>query len=145
MAITKLNPNTIHLGGPATLINEYAATETITPGMIVEYVNDGGVPGWGVHDSADDVCGRFVALDQSELNLGVDSTYADGDLMKVAHCQPGATVWAIIPSGQNLACGAKLQSNGDGKLKALATGTALCIALEAKNVTADSRIRVEMI
>jgi hypothetical protein len=145
MAITPGVPNTVHLGGPKTEIMDLVAIETITPGMVLEYHNDSGALKWGVHDSADTAVAAFVAIEQTERNKGVDDTYAAGDLMKVYHLAPGATFWAIIPSGQNLAPGALLQSNGDGKLKAVGSGVAKFVALEAKNVTEDTRIRVEVL
>lgn len=155
MAITRLAPNTIYLGGGEgpggqggyTLVNEYVAIESITPGMLLEYHNDGGTLKWGVHDSADDPISPTVALEQIEMNLGVDDAYAAGDLVKAAILKTGSTFWGIIPSGQNIAPGARLQSNGDGKLKAAASGSVKFVALESSGgaVTADTRIRVEVL
>jgi len=146
MSISTLNPNTIWLGGPKTEINEFAAIESITPGMVLEYHNDSGTLKLGVHDSADDPCEPIIALNFPELNKGIGDAYAAGDLVKAAHLGPGATFLGIIPSGQNISPGARLQSNGDGKLKALASGVARFIALESSGgaVTADTRIRVEV-
>lgn len=148
MAITKRNPNVVHLGGEYILVNHLAAIEEITPGMLLEYHNDSGVLKFGVHDSADAVLtGAFVALDQSEHNLGVDDVYAAGDLVKAAHMQPGATAWMLIPSGQTISPGDLLQSNGDGKLKALGSGVAKFISVDYTVITAtaDARIRVEVL
>lgn len=146
MAITIREPNTIHLAGGYELINTHAAIETLTPGMILELHNDSGVPKWGVHDSADDNVAAFIALEQDELNKTISDTYAAGDLVKVAHMKPGCVFLGIIPSGQNLAIGDLLQSNGDGKLKAIGSGKAKFMALEASGaVTADTRLRVEVL
>lgn len=156
MAITKRPPNVIYLGGGdgpggesgMTVVNDLVAVEAITPGMLVETHNDGGVPAWGVHDSADQANPqRAFALEQLEMNLGVDDPYADGDLCKVGIMQPGSLVWALVPSGQNLVPGDQLQSNGDGKLKELASGTAIAIAQESTGgaVTEDTRVRVEVV
>lgn len=147
MTIEKLNPNTVHLGGPVTYIDEVPAIEAITPGMLLEYHNDSGTLKFGVHDSADAaLSGAIFALEREEMNLGVDDAYAAGEAVKAAHCQPGATIWAIIPSGQNIAPAALLQSNGNGKLKALASGVAKFVALEGPGaVTVDTRIRVEVL
>lgn len=146
MAITPLAPNTIWLGGPKTEINEFAAIESITPGMVLEYHNDSGILKLGVHDSADDPCEALIALNFPEMNKGIDDAYAAGDLVKAAHLQPGATFLAIIPSGQNISPGARLQSNGNGKLKALGSGVSRFVALESSGgaVTVDTRIRVEV-
>lgn len=154
MAITLRNPNTIYLGGGdgpggesgCTNINDKVAVETITPGMLLELHDDGGVPAWGVHDSADDPCPVVVALDQPYLNLGVDDNYADGDLVLAGALRPGAMFWGLVPSGQNIAVGARLQSNGDGKLKAAASGDVRFVSHTATGaVVADTRVRVEVL
>lgn len=143
MAIVPNPPNVIHTGGEVTLINEWVAIESLKPGYLLELHNDAGTPKWGVHDSADAAAEPIFALDQSEMNLGVDSLYAAGDLVKAGHMHQGATVWAIIPSGQNLTPGSLLQSNGDGKLKVLGSGTHIATCLEVTGaVTADTRVRV---
>jgi hypothetical protein len=151
MSITKLNPNTVHLGGPAHLVNDLAAGVATTPGMTVEMYSNGGVLEVRPTASATEQVTIAVALEQGELNKTVADVYAIGDLIKVAFLAPGSTFWALIPSGQNIAVGALLQSNGDGKLK-VATATtadanvAKFQSLEASGaVTADTRIRVQVI
>lgn len=146
MSVTIYDPNTIFLGGgEKTVINEYVAIEAITPGMICEYHNDSGAKKWGVHDSADDDVEAFVLNNQIIDNHDVDTACAAGDLVEVLSLTAGATFWALIPSGQNVVFGARLQSNGDGKLKALGSGKAKFLALEASGaVTADTRLRVEV-
>lgn len=142
----KRAPNTIHLAGPITYVNDIVAIETITPGMLVEYHDDSGTLKWGVHDSADEPVHRAVALEQIEFNKGIDDAYAAGDLVKVGVLVPGSQFYGIIPSGQNITQGARLQSNGDGKLKAAATGEVAFVAVESPGaVTADTRIRVEVL
>lgn len=147
MPITQRAPNTIHLGGPCTVIDSFVAIEAITPGMLLEPHNNGGAFNWGVHDSADTVVFPIVALDRPELNKGVDDAYAAGDLVAAGHLTGGSTWWAIVPSGQNIAIAGLLQSNGDGKLKAHGTGTAIAYALEGTGgaVATDTRIRVGVI
>lgn len=146
MAITRRAPNTIHLGGPITRVNEYVAIESITPGMLLEGHNDSGAFKWGVHDSADAAAQRVFALEQISLNKGVADPYAAGDLVEAAIFLPGSTVWAIIPSGQDIAMGDMLQSNGDGKVKELGSGQAIGVSLDAPGaVTVDTRIRMEVI
>ena len=99
------------------------AVETITPGMLIEMHNDAtyGLC-WGVHDSANEPAAKCVALDQIEMNKTIDETYAAGDLVKAWHMKAGDRFFGIIPSGQNITQGALFQSNGDGKLKAFASG-----------------------
>ena len=146
MSVTQYAPNTIYLGGGSkTVINDLVAVEAITPGMICEYHNDSGLLKWGVHDSADDNVEAFVLNNEIINNHGVDVPCAAGDLVEVLSLTAGATFWAIIPSGQNITRGARLQSNGDGKLKALGSGKAKFLALESSGaVVVDTRIKVEV-
>lgn len=154
MAVTANPPNTIYLGGGdgaggesgITYVNDMQAVEAITPGMLLEMHDDGGTRGWGVHDTADDpVVPVAVALEQIFMNQGVDDAYADGDLVYAGVLQPGSQFWAIIPSGQDIAIGDRLQSNGDGKLKAAAGGDVRFVShTDSGAVTVDTRIVVEV-
>jgi hypothetical protein len=145
MSITRYDPNTIFLGGDRTQIGDLAASESITPGHLVDRFNNGGIIRWRKHATAGVAIAPAVATDQSMLNKGVDDVYAAGDLMEVSILHKGGTAWMFIASGQNIAAGNKLESAGDGTLKIYATaGGALFSALENKpNVTALTRIRVE--
>lgn len=155
MAISQREPNTILLGGgmnaadgAATYINDLVAVETLTPGMILELHDDNGVPAWGVHDTADDPVEPVVALEKGLfLNKGVDDTYADGELVIAAALKPGSMFWGIVPSGQDINVGARLQSNGDGKLKAAATGHVKFVSHTDTGgaVTEDTRVKVEVL
>jgi hypothetical protein len=126
--------------------SDLAAIETITPGMIIEYHDNSGALTWGVHDSANGAVQRVVALDQSALNLGLADTYAAGDLVRAWYVQTGDQFYGLIPSGQSITQGAYLQSNGDGMLKALASGTGAFIAAETiGTVAATTRCRIEVV
>jgi hypothetical protein len=147
-------PNTILLGGgmnaadgAGTYINDKVAVEPITPGMLLELHDDSGTPAWGVHDTADDPCPAVVALEQTFLNLGVNDAYADGDLVYACALRPGSMFWGIVPSGQNISVGERLQSNGDGKLKAEATGDVRFVSHTDTGgaVTEDTRVKVEVL
>lgn len=145
MSITRHDPNTVYLGGPRTVINDMAAKAAITPGHLVERVNTAGVWQWQKHSTAAGDAQRAVATEQSMLNLGVDTDYAAGDLVEVAQGTEGTNFWMLIASGQDIAYGEKLESAGDGTLRALNAGVALFTALETKeNVTELTRIRVEV-
>lgn len=143
MSITKQNPRTIHLGGRIVEVNDVAAGGAITPGMLLlRYAG----PLYKAHDAASIEAVPVVALNPSMLNKGIDDAYASGDLVEAAVGEKGATFYMLIPSGQNIAAGAMLESNGDGKLKA-GTTHPLFSALEAVNNAAgpgDARIRVEV-
>jgi hypothetical protein len=147
MTITRTNPNTIFLGGGddrPIIVNDLATAAIVTPGMLIERDNVGGVIRWKLATA--DIAGEtVVALDQSEVNKGVDDTYAVGDLVKAAHLRKGETAWMLIASGQNVDAGDLLGSAGGGTLKTGAT-VARFLALENKpTVTVLTRIRVSAI
>lgn len=137
MAITILQPNTIWLGGPRTLINDGAAGVAICPGQLVErYVPSGVINRWRPHATASVATMRAVACEASMLNRNVNDGYLTGDLLEVSEGAGGTNFWLLIASGQNIAYGQKMESNGDGSLKAYATlGAALFAALESVNNT----------
>jgi hypothetical protein len=145
MAVTQLDPGTIHLGGPVTEENTYAASEAITPGHLVLLFNNGGVIRVKKHDAASVAAVRAVACEQSMLNKDVDDAYAANDLVEQKIGAPGAKFWMWIASGQTIVAGNKLESAGDGTLKVFNAGIALFQALENKTATALTRIRVEVV
>ncbi len=145
MAITRLNPNCVFLGGDRIQVNDLAASAVITPGMLVERFNSAGVIRWRVHSTAAGGGAPAFAVDHPMANKGVDDTYAIGDLMEVNVGQPGSCFWAFIASGQNIVAGNKLESAGDGTLRIYAAGIIFATALENKpNVVVQTRIRVEV-
>lgn len=142
MAITRLNPNTIFLGGDKTDINDLAASATIKPGHLLERFNSAGVIRLRV--ATTDIAGPpLVALDHSMANKGVDDTYALNDLVEAAVLHKGASAWMLIASGQNVAAGALLGSAGDGTLKTGATVARFTALENQATVTVLTRIRVE--
>lgn len=142
MSITRKDPGTIFLGGDRTQIGDLAASEAITPGMLVERFNNSGVIRW--RKATTDIAGPpALATEQSMVNKTVDDAYAANDLMEVSILHKGASGWAYIASGQNIAAGDLLGSAGGGTLKAGAT-VARFTALENKpTVIVLTRIRVE--
>lgn len=146
MSITRHDPNTIFLGGERTQIGDIAASEAITPGHLIDRFNNGGITRWRKHATGGGHVTPAVATNQSMLNKGVDDDYAAGDLVEASVLHNGATAWMFIASGQNITYGQKLESAGDGTLRALASGEALFTSLENSGaVTALTRIRVEAI
>ncbi len=146
MSITRLNPNCVFLSGNRTQINDLAASESITPGHLVDRFNNSGVIRWRKHATASIACAPAFATEHSMANKGVDDVYALNDLVEVSIGEPGAAFWAFIASGQNIVAGNKLESAGDGTLKIFSAGIVLASALENKpTVTALTRIRVEVV
>ena len=142
MAITKEQPRTIHLGGEITEVNDISASGVITPGMLIER-NAGQ---YRAHATAAGAVAQPVfALNQSELNKGVDDDYAASDLVHAAVGHPGSTFWALI-GVVNATDGAALESAGDGTLQLRTTGEAVAVAIEAVNNGAGTaRLRVEVL
>jgi len=145
MSITRNNPNTIWLGGEIVIVNDLAASEAITPGHLIDSFNNAGVMRYRKAATASIAYAKTVALDQPELNKGVDDAYAANDLVKAAILSPGATAWMFIASGQTIVHGNKLEAANDGTLKIFSTGIVLFKALENKTATALTRLRVEAV
>lgn len=131
MAVTKRPPNCIYLGGGdgpggesgCTQVNDIHAGAVIRPGMEIETYDDSGTTKWRPKGSATTVGIPAFALDMPFMNKGVDDDYAVGDLVLAGIMHTGSMVWALVPSGQDIANQDYLQSNGDGYLKE-ATSTA---------------------
>lgn len=143
-------PKKILLGGANTQTQrEGVATAVITPGMLID-VNDGQELGANAnvapHAGADLVAQSAWAVEYDLTGRGIDDDYQIGDQVVYEILEEGAAVYAILAAGQNVADGALLSSNGDGRLKAVAaTGNVVARAREAVNATAAAaRIRVEV-
>jgi hypothetical protein len=150
MAITKRNPNRIFLGGEPktpTVINELAAKEAITPGMLCDMDTTTGVTRWKKAATAKSPT-TSVALDLLMLNKGVDDACAIGDLIEVAELVPGQSFLGIIASGANITAGDKLENAGNGKLRAWTDASRAFRAVNTVNNSAgpsDARIIVEVL
>ncbi len=151
MALAKNPPNTIHLGGEITKLNENIAGVAITPGMQIEFYNDSGKMKWRPVASATNVAAPIFALEKIIHNKTVDDTYAIGELVYAAMFHKGATVWGIVGSGENIAASDYLQPAGNGKLKEATAvtedaGVARLQAIEAVGiVSADTRLKVQVL
>lgn len=153
MALEKLNPRRIHLGGPLTKLDDFQheASAAITPGFLVELHDDSGETKVRPHDTDSEQVPMAVALDRPENNKEIDDDYAIGDAVKVGFLAPGSVFFGLIPSGQDISNGEYLQSNGDGKLKTASATTATANVAKFQSldnpgsVTADTRIRALVI
>lgn len=146
MTITRNNPGTVFLGGDRTQIGDFAVSESVTPGHLVERFNAAGVWRWRKHTITTATASpAAVATDQGMLNKGVDDVFALGDLAEVSVLHKGATAWMLIASGQTIVTGNRLESAGDGTLRIFSAGWPLFQALESKTAVALTRIRVEAI
>jgi hypothetical protein len=147
MAITPRNPNTVFLGGPKVLINDIAAKEAITPGMLVDLDNTGGVVRWKKAATAKKH-GTSFANNMPMLNKGIDDACAANDLIEVITGSPGTYFYGIIASGANIANGDLLENAGNGKLRAWTDAGQAFRAKQTVDNSAgpsDARIRVEVV
>jgi len=145
MAITRYPPNTIHLGGRVEVVNDIVASEAITPGHLIERHSASGTPKFRKHATAGGDTGAIVAREQSMLNRDVDTAYASGDLVEAIILAPGATAWMLVASGANITAGQKLESAGNGLLRAIASGKALFTALvDTNNSAGPSTMRIKV-
>jgi hypothetical protein len=134
------------LGEPIQNEDYPAADGTIKPGHLI-VLNSSAE--WIRHNvtSSASVAAQF-ALEREEMGQGIDVLYAEGDYVKAGHFGNGTRVNALIPSGQNIAAGQKLESAGDGTLRAVTSGFAIAIASAAVNNAAgpgDARISATII
>lgn len=131
----------IALRGTPIVNEDWEAGEAVTPGHLVTLNSDGEVIKH--NDDASNPAPLF-ALERDEMGKDIDVAYAEGDQVKVGSFHPGQRVLAWIPSGQNVSIGDYLTSNGAGLLTK--TGVSATVrsfqALEALNVTEETRIRV---
>lgn len=152
MAVTARDPNTIHLGGDITRLNEHIAGVAITPGMLIEAYNDGTNMKYRPHASSTEFPTSIFATEKLIHNKTVDDVYAIGDLVAAVQGHKGSSWWALVPSGQNIVAGQLLQSNGNGMLKAATATTADANlghfqALESTGgaVAATTRLRIQIL
>ena len=131
---------TIALSRPRFQSEDGVAAEAITPGHLVM-----GVTSLTKNTENGVLVARVFALERDEMGDEIDVAYAIGDTVKTGHFAPGDRVLAWVPSGTNVAEGAYLATDNGGRLVAVGGGTRIARALEAKNVLADTRIRVELV
>ena len=83
--------------------------------------------------------GRIFAVESDYTGDEVTTAYASGDRVPYADCAPGVVVWAHLASGQNVARGDVLMSNGAGALTAQ-TGTNIIMAQADEDADASTGI-----
>jgi hypothetical protein len=99
---------------------EYVANAAFDPGHLVEIMSTGKVR---KHATAGGTAERMFAIENELEGRGVDDAYAAGDRAQVRIFRAGDVVNAILADGENVSIGTKLQSNGDGTLRAYVAQT----------------------
>lgn len=129
-------PNTIILRGDAYTVREDRGNEAITPGNLLEFAANDRLQ---KHATSGGPSGRLFALEADYIGNTVTTNYSSGDRVVYADCAPGVVVWAHLASGQNVARGAYLMSNGAGFLTAH-SGTNVAVAQADEDANASSGI-----
>ena len=143
---------TIKVKKYSDVIEEYIASATITPGMLIEQHSATEVR---PHAEADGNALPMFALEDELQGKIITDDYTSTNPVQCWVPYRGDMVYGILKHGQNVAAGAFLASNGDGKLKAAAnpasTGDVeplqiIGVAVAAVNATsADQRIIVRIV
>ena len=160
--MAKTNPSTIILKGDP-IYKEYplapldgCGNGAITPGMLVETTAGEVRPHSTLGGNASPIFAvEGLNIDASSKTMGdIDVDYDDDNgAVKVAFCQPGDEVYALLVAGANISIDGLLQSSSDGYLMAYSASSPpplrpVARALEAKNNSAGSaavRIKVEVL
>ena len=105
--------HTIILRGDNFTRREDNSNEAITPGMLLEFnANDK----LQKHSTSGGDAAALFALEDDAIGGEVGTAYASGDRISYADCGKGTVIWAHLASGQNVARGDMLMSNGAGFL-----------------------------
>lgn len=164
MSLADRNPHTILLsGGFAQRVSSgigvekrHRAGAAITPGMLVEMYEVTNELKWRANASATELCARSVMIDKpyETDNTGIDDAVAANENVHVAYLQPGDEFLSKVVSGETVAIGTLLQSNGNGWLKAATVTTQAAQlgwlqAIEELNgaaaIASDTRCRVRVV
>lgn len=146
--------NKIRVGGAPGEPKEGEATESITPGHVVEY---GDTPEQFQKHATDGGNGLLILADKMEF-MGdatndaapIDDSYSSGDYMKAILLKKGGYGNALLADGESVTSGDLLVSAGDGTLRAFdggggdEQGAALAVAREEVSASGSTeRITVE--
>lgn len=129
-------PNTVLLRGDNVTFREDRCNEAVTPGHLLGFAANDRLQ---KHATSGGGAGRMFALEADFVGTGVTTAYASGDRVPYADCAAGTVVWAHLASGQNVARGDILMSNGVGALTAI-TGTNIPIAQADEDANASANI-----
>lgn len=145
-------PKTILLRGKP-IQREAVAAGALIPGELAMLTNTGALQR---HNAAADVVEAVIVREQERAGGGIDAAYAANDRVPYYVCSKGDEVFAFVATGNNVAIGAKLESNGTGALRlsthavtnaATAAAWPLAVALEAINNASgvNQRIKVRVL
>lgn len=130
--------NTIKLKNYLNIFEEYTASGTIIPGMLLNFSAANTVRAHN-DDAPAQGCLPMFALEDALQGKGIDDEYVSGDPVNVWVPTRGDEVYAILEDGQSVSVGTFLESNGAGYLQAFTSGNgAVAVALEALDLSGSS-------
>ena len=143
--MAKVLPRVILLRGRGER-REAPAAAAITPGMLIAYNTSGSfVP----HPTAAGAARKIFAVENDHNGKGIDDAYATNDYVQGEELTSGCDVNALVAAGHAaIARGAKLESAGNGTLRAVTAGFPIAEALEAVDNSgggAAARIKVTIL
>jgi hypothetical protein len=106
--------NTIKVKKYSDVIEEYAASGAITPGMLIELDSATTV---GFHSTASGNALPMFALEDELQGNGIDDAYAAADRVQCWVPYRGDIVYALLDDGEDVSAGDFLESAGNGKLQ----------------------------
>lgn len=125
-----------------------ASGAAIKPGMLVELTSAGTLRKHAGGSEQGSRSAKTFAVEAGLLGKDIDTAYSNGDTVIYQNALPGDWIYAWLATGENIAIGAYLQSDGAGGLELVdSDGAAIAIAREALNNASGSqqRLKVEII
>lgn len=128
--------NTIKLKKYVDIIEERNAVAAITPGMLIELTS---ADKYQAHSSAGgNASPTTVALEDELQGNGIDDNYAADNPVQAWIPQRGEQAYMILADGESVVIGDELESNGDGNLRKLTSGTPIAASLETIDLSDSS-------
>ncbi len=113
-------PNAIVLKGDP-IRKEGLAGESITPGLLLEWF--AGPDRLMLHSTSGGAAQAMFAVEEDIVGDDIDDAYASGSRVQYVVARQGDEILGYLASGQNVAKGAALMSNGAGYLTAISGST----------------------
>lgn len=132
--------NTVKLKKYLDIIEEYVASGTITPGMLLEYDSDGKVK---AHSTADGTAIPMFALEDELQGNGLSDNYSADDQVQVWVAQRGEQAYAMLADNENIAIGDFLVSNGAGRLQKV-TANSSTADMAASHIVAQALEAIDL-
>lgn len=109
--------NTIKVTKYSDIQFEKVAHEALFPGHLIQFRSTDGEIQKHSTSSSQDVLPIMFAIEDELQGRGINTTYAEDDIVQCWIPGRGDIVYAILKDGQDIDIGDALESNGDGTLK----------------------------